>query len=131
MPFTPRRAAFCGLVLRFFPPLLLLFLAAWILPWPAAVAAGGRSGDAVTADEDADGDPSAPTESPGPWGVLEAYKVFISAPESILDLFPIPSGITTWTFPGMSADEVAASAGTLSYELLCGLAPRVPVVEVP
>jgi alanine racemase len=28
---------------------------------------------------------------------------------------------------GLSADEVAAAAGTVSYELLCALAPRVPV----
>lgn len=31
---------------------------------------------------------------------------------------------------GLSADEVAASAGTVSYELFCALAPRVPVVEL-
>jgi len=31
---------------------------------------------------------------------------------------------------GLSCDEVAASAGTVSYELLCALAPRVPVLEV-
>jgi len=30
----------------------------------------------------------------------------------------------------LSADEVAAAAGTVSYELLCALAPRVPVIEV-
>jgi alanine racemase len=36
--------------------------------------------------------------------------------------------VTLWG-EGLSADEVAAHAGTLSYELLCGLAPRVPVVE--
>jgi alanine racemase len=30
---------------------------------------------------------------------------------------------------GLSADEVAASAGTVSYELLCALSPRVPVTE--
>lgn len=30
---------------------------------------------------------------------------------------------------GLSADEVAASAGTVSYELLCALAARVPVSE--
>ena len=29
----------------------------------------------------------------------------------------------------VSADEVAASAGTVSYELLCALSPRVPVSE--
>jgi alanine racemase len=30
----------------------------------------------------------------------------------------------------VSADEVAASAGTVSYELLCGLGQRVPVTEL-
>lgn len=30
----------------------------------------------------------------------------------------------------MPVDEVAAAAGTVSYELLCALAPRVPVVEL-
>ena len=30
---------------------------------------------------------------------------------------------------GLSADDVAASAGTVSYELLCALSPRVPVTE--
>ena len=38
--------------------------------------------------------------------------------------------VTLWG-AGLSADEVGAAAGTLSYELLCALAPRVPVVEVP
>jgi len=52
-----------------------------------------------------------------------------------VDLSGIPgagvgSPVTLWG-EGLSADEVAASAGTLSYELLCALAPRVPVVEVP
>jgi alanine racemase len=31
---------------------------------------------------------------------------------------------------GLSADEVAAAAGTVSYELLCALAPRVGIIEV-
>ena len=38
----------------------------------------------------------------------------------------IGSPVTLWG-EGLSADEVAASAGTVSYELLCALAPRVPV----
>jgi len=42
----------------------------------------------------------------------------------------IGSPVTLWG-EGLSADEVAAAAGTLSYELLCALAQRVPVVEVP
>lgn len=32
---------------------------------------------------------------------------------------------------GLSADQVAVAADTVSYELLCALAPRVPVAEVP
>jgi len=42
----------------------------------------------------------------------------------------VDSPVTLWG-AGLSADEVAASAGTVSYELLCALAPRVPVVEIP
>lgn len=34
--------------------------------------------------------------------------------------------VTLWG-EGLPADEVAAAAGTVSYELLCALAPRVPV----
>ena len=40
----------------------------------------------------------------------------------------IGTPVTLWG-EGLSADEVAAHAGTVSYELLCGLAPRVPVHE--
>jgi alanine racemase len=50
------------------------------------------------------------------------------------DLSAIPearvgSAVSLWG-EGLSADEVAASAGTVSYELLCALAARVPAVEV-
>jgi alanine racemase len=52
-----------------------------------------------------------------------------------LDLSDMPHAgvgtpVTLWG-EGLPADEVAAAAGTLSYELLCALAPRVPVLEVP
>ncbi len=40
----------------------------------------------------------------------------------------VGSPVTLWGV-GLSADEVAASAGTVSYELLCALSPRVPVTE--
>jgi alanine racemase len=51
----------------------------------------------------------------------------------IADLTGIPeaaigSPATLWG-EGLSADEVAASAGTVSYELLCALSARVPVAE--
>jgi len=42
----------------------------------------------------------------------------------------IGSPVTLWG-EGLSADEVGAAAGTVSYELLCALAPRVPVADVP
>lgn len=50
-----------------------------------------------------------------------------------VDLTDIPdarigSPVTLWG-EGLSADEVAAAAGTVSYELLCALAARVPQVE--
>ena len=49
------------------------------------------------------------------------------------DLSSIPEAsvgteVTLWG-EGLSADEVAAASGTVSYELLCALAARVPVVE--
>jgi alanine racemase len=37
--------------------------------------------------------------------------------------------VTLWG-EGLPADEVAASAGTISYELFCALAQRVPQLEV-
>jgi alanine racemase len=42
----------------------------------------------------------------------------------------IGTPVTLWG-EGLSADEVGAAAGTLSYELLCALAPRVAVAEMP
>jgi alanine racemase len=54
-----------------------------------------------------------------------------------VDLTPVPqagfgSEVTMWGRAGNGAvlpiDEIAASAGTLSYELMCALAQRVPVV---
>ena len=44
----------------------------------------------------------------------------------------VGSPVTLWGdsgFAKLSADEVATSAGTVSYELFCALAARVPVVE--
>jgi alanine racemase len=40
----------------------------------------------------------------------------------------VGSSVTLWG-EGLAADEVAKAAGTVSYELFCALAPRVPVVE--
>ncbi|MBB5607000.1 MULTISPECIES: alanine racemase [unclassified Janthinobacterium] len=51
----------------------------------------------------------------------------------IVDLTQVPgaqvgSTVTLWG-EGMPIDEVALAAGTIGYELMCALAPRVPVVE--
>ena len=50
-----------------------------------------------------------------------------------VDLTGLPSArvgskVTLWG-RGLSIDDVAASAGTIGYELMCALAQRVPVVE--
>lgn len=42
----------------------------------------------------------------------------------------IGTPVTLWG-EGLPAEEVAAAAGTVAYELLCALAPRVPVHEEP
>ncbi|HEX8873614.1 MAG TPA: alanine racemase C-terminal domain-containing protein [Nitrosospira sp.] len=39
----------------------------------------------------------------------------------------IGSPVTLWG-KGMSVDEVAQAAGTVGYELLCALAPRMKIV---
>lgn len=49
----------------------------------------------------------------------------------IVDLDPVPharvgSPVVLWGEGGPSADEVATAAGTIAYELLCAVAPRVP-----
>lgn len=47
------------------------------------------------------------TETSGPWGTLQAYPVFIAAPDAILDHLLLPSAVTVWTFRGLSPDAVA------------------------
>ena len=50
----------------------------------------------------------------------------------MVDLTPVPdarigSPVVLWGDGGPSVDEVASASGTIGYELLCALAPRVPV----
>ena len=40
----------------------------------------------------------------------------------------VDSPVVLWG-EGLSADEVAAASGTISYELFCALAQRVPMIE--
>jgi alanine racemase len=55
-----------------------------------------------------------------------------------VDLTPVPaagpgSEVTLWgrsdvgPVPMLSIDDVARAAGTIGYELMCAVAPRVPV----
>ncbi|WP_322997349.1 alanine racemase [Castellaniella sp.] len=52
-----------------------------------------------------------------------------------VDLGPVPSArvgapVVLWGQGGPSVDEVALSCGTIGYELLCAVAPRVPRREI-
>ena len=52
-----------------------------------------------------------------------------------VDLTPVPAArvgtpVTLWG-EGLPIDDVATPAGTVGYELMCALAPRVPVTEAP
>ncbi len=59
----------------------------------------------------------------------------VSMDKLCVDLTDLPEKLavgetaTLWG-DGLAADEVAAAAGTISYELFCALSPRVPIVEV-
>jgi alanine racemase len=51
-----------------------------------------------------------------------------------VDLTPIPdarvgTSVTLWGDDGLSIDEVATAAGTVGYELMCAVAPRVPILD--
>ncbi|HKI65414.1 MAG TPA: alanine racemase [Burkholderiales bacterium] len=98
--------------------------------------AAGEMTLGVTACGYADGYPRhAPSGTPVLVGGVRTRTVGLVSMDMIcVDLSAIPDAgigapVTLWG-EGLSADEVAASAGTLSYELLCALAPRVPVLEV-
>ena len=52
-----------------------------------------------------------------------------------VDLTQLPdagvgSPVVLWG-EGLPVEDVATAAGTVSYELLCALAARVPVMEIP
>lgn len=84
----------------------------------------------------ADGYPRhAPTGTPVLVGGREARLVGrVSMDMLAVDITDIPeasvgSPVVLWG-EGLPVDEVARRAGTIGYELLCALAPRVPQVEV-
>ncbi len=87
----------------------------------------------------ADGYPrSAPSGTPASVrGVTTRLAGRVSMDMLTIDLDPIPDAavgdwVTLWGNDGPHIDDVAASAGTIAYELLCALARRVPVhIEHP
>lgn len=97
---------------------------------PAAVRVG------IVACGYADGYPRhAPTGTPILVGGRRTCTLGLVAMDMLaVDLSSMPEAhvgtpVTLWG-EGLSADEVAASSGTVSYELLCAVAARVPIVEV-
>ncbi len=68
-------------------------------------------------------------------GVRTATVGRVSMDMITVDLTPVPgarvgSAVELWG-EALPVDDVAAAAGTVGYELLCAVAPRVPVVEAP
>ncbi|EJM95356.1 alanine racemase C-terminal domain-containing protein, partial [Herbaspirillum sp. YR522] len=67
-------------------------------------------------------------------GVRTATVGRVSMDMLAVDLSPVPgagvgSSVVLWG-EGLPIDEVAFAAGTIGYELMCALAPRVTVREV-
>ena len=101
----------------------------------ATFAAPGRMRIGVVACGYADGYPRhAPSGTPM---LVEGARTRLVGRVSMdmmcVDLTELPqagvgSEVVLWG-QGLPVEEVAAAAGTVSYELLCALAPRVPVVE--
>lgn len=68
-------------------------------------------------------------------GVLTKTVGRVSMDMLVADLTPVPqakvgSKVVLWGQGGPSVDDVALSADTIGYELLCGVAPRVPRLVV-
>lgn len=68
-------------------------------------------------------------------GVLTRVLGRVSMDMLAVDLTPTPgahvgTAVTLWGRGGPSVDDVARAAGTIGYELLCAVAPRVPKTVV-
>lgn len=37
---------------------------------------------------------------PGPWGHMEYFYIYLEAPNSLIEHFPMPNSVTKWEFPG-------------------------------
>lgn len=45
---------------------------------------------------------------PGPWGRIQYQTIYLAAPDTILDEFPLPQPQSLWCFPNSNADAVQA-----------------------
>ena len=84
----------------------------------------------------ADGYPRHASTGTPSWWQACALVGRVSMDMLMVDLDPVPaagvgSPVSLWGEDGPSVDEVAQAAGTIGYELLCAVAPRVPVIREP
>jgi len=49
---------------------------------------------------------STPETSTGPWGTLTKIPIFLEAPNSLIDDYPLPNTITRWSFPISEAPQL-------------------------
>lgn len=64
--------------------------------------------------------------NPGPWGEMDYFYTYLEAPQSLVDLLPVPSQQTVWRFPGFTPEQVRAifAAMPLTSELQSELVER-------
>ncbi len=77
-------------------------------------------------------DPSVFDAQPGPWGQMQCAYVYLEAPASLIEEFPLPSPISRWTFPESALYSLPAffSKAGLSESLIATiLAPKNLVKE--
>jgi len=53
---------------------------------------------------------------PGPWGRIDYSYVYLAAPDSILDNFPLPSPLTRWCFVDRNPDWLRIFLANLGYD---------------
>lgn len=85
--------------------------------------------------------PSPPTESetvtsfqatPGPWGNLHCYYVYLEAPKSLVESFALPPTVPSWTFPESALPALPdffAKAGLSKSLIETLLSPKTLVKE--
>ena len=69
----------------------------------------GAPGNTVAAPAStAAANPSVFDANPGPWGQMKCAYVYLEAPASLIEEFPLPSPIPRWTFPASSLPGLPA-----------------------